>query len=53
MSNPDRGPDARDDIGMPLWLKVLGVASVVVIVLVVVMLLGGHWGGHGPARHFG
>jgi hypothetical protein len=53
MSNPDPGPDAHDDIGMPLWLKVLGAVSIVVIVLVVAMMLGGHWGGHGPGRHFG
>jgi hypothetical protein len=34
------------------WLKVLGIAVLIVILVVVaVMLIGGGVGGHGPSRH--
>ncbi|MFD7256602.1 hypothetical protein [Streptomyces sp. NPDC059874] len=39
----DRGP------GMPRWVKICGVAGIVVVLVIVVMLLVG--GEHSPSRH--
>ncbi|QNE24103.1 hypothetical protein [Streptomyces sp. INR7] len=39
----DRGP------GMPRWVKICGVAGIVVVLVIVVMLLIG--GEHSPSRH--
>lgn len=60
MSNPCRRPDRRDDAnletgvedgrGVPRWVKLFGLAAVVLLALaIVVMLLSG--GQHGPGRH--
>jgi hypothetical protein len=60
MADPPVDPEAGDDTGMgpyreppagtPRWVKVFGLAALVVLVLfVVVLLIGG--GEHGPGRH--
>ncbi len=61
MVNPSQEPDARDRTagasagapgsGVPRWVKVSGLAALVVVLLVVVMLLIP--GNHGPGRHLG
>jgi hypothetical protein len=62
MTDPARHPDSRGDadetdmdagrepmIGMPRWVKVAGIVTIVVVLLFVVGLLSGR--GHGPGRH--
>ncbi|MBA3267715.1 MAG: hypothetical protein H0T70_05590 [Acidimicrobiia bacterium] len=52
--SPDSQKDADDDTGMPRWVKVLGLVTLVVVLLLVILLLaggGGGGGGHGPGRH--
>jgi hypothetical protein len=36
--------------GTPRWVKVFGVAALLVVVLLLVILVAGR-GGHGPSRH--
>lgn len=43
----DPTPDAGEDTGTPLWVKVSGIIGGVLVTLIVVMLLTGH----GPGRH--
>ncbi|GAA1415258.1 hypothetical protein GCM10009601_04610 [Streptomyces thermospinosisporus] len=61
MVDPSQEPDARDKTaessvsgpsgGVPRWVKVSGLVTLVVALLVVVMLLIP--GNHGPGRHLG
>ena len=47
---PDRGSTTDTPPGMPRWVKVSGIITLVlVLLLVVVMVAGG--GRHGPGRH--
>ncbi len=46
-----RDPVARERPGMPRWVKVIGIAALVVVLLVVVLVLTGAGGEHGPGRH--
>ena len=48
-TNSDSPRRSDEDIGMPRWVKVLGLVALVLVVLLVVVLLAG--GGHGPGRH--
>jgi hypothetical protein len=43
-------PDRESTTGMPRWVKVLGIITIVVVLLFVIMLLMGG-GRHGPGRH--
>ena len=43
--------DDTTEMGTPRWVKVFGVAGVVVVVAVIVVLVIGRGGGHGPGRH--
>jgi hypothetical protein len=44
----DAGPDRRSTAGMPRWVKVFLIVTLVVLVVVILLLTGG---GHGPDRH--
>ena len=48
---PERSAEAPP--ATPRWVKVLGIAAVVLVLLVGVMLLTGGPGEHGPGRHSG
>ena len=52
MTNSPDGPIEGEDQehGTPRWVKVLGVAGLVIVLLILLMLFGG--GQHGPHRHF-
>lgn len=41
------GPGRESTTGAPRWVKVFGIAGVVLVLLLVIMLLGGH----GPGMH--
>lgn len=43
-------PDHESTTSTPRWVKVSGIAALVVVLLLVVLLLTGR-GGHGPGRH--
>ena len=46
----DLEPDSKDDRGVPRWVKLIGLAVILVLaVMIAVMLLAG--GQHGPGRH--
>jgi hypothetical protein len=49
----DPSPHTDDAPGTPRWVKVFGIAGIVLALLVVVMLLVGGPGDHGPGRHLG
>ncbi len=55
ISESDPDPGSTSDLVQPprapLWVKVFGIATAVVLVLFVAVLLVG--GGHGPSRHGG
>jgi hypothetical protein len=55
-SGDDSGTEYEPDpgIGIPRWIKVVGIVVAVVVLLVAVVMLligGGGDGGHGPSRH--
>jgi hypothetical protein len=39
--------------GTPRWVKVFGIAALVLVLLVVVLIVTGRGGEHGPGRHSG
>ena len=41
------GPDLGPAPGTPRWVKVFGIAFLVLVLLIVIMIAGGH----GPGRH--
>lgn len=43
------GHDSQPASGTPLWVKVFGIITLVVLLVLVVLLLAG--GNHGPGRH--
>ena len=48
-AEPDRGPAAAYP-GTPRWVKLLGIAALVVVLLVIIAMLAAG-GQHGPGRH--
>ncbi len=50
MADPTGDPATRNRPGTPIWVKVLGIAALVLVLLVAVLLLvsGGQ---HGPGMH--
>lgn len=46
---PEPTPDARDDEGTPLWVKIVGALVLLMLIAFVVLALVD--GGHGPSRH--
>jgi hypothetical protein len=57
MSNRTDRSDGRDGVdresttGMPRWMKVAGIVTIVVLALLAILLFSGLLGEHGPARH--
>ncbi|MEJ7772391.1 MAG: hypothetical protein WKF51_10860 [Geodermatophilaceae bacterium] len=61
MSDPSRyldpgddaavGPARESDAGPPRWVKISGIAAIILVLLFVIMLLSGVGGEHGPSRH--
>jgi hypothetical protein len=49
----DAGPDRGSIYRTPRWVKVFGIAVLVLMLLIAIMLASGHLtGGHGPGHHF-
>jgi hypothetical protein len=46
------GPSRGSSTGTPHWVKVFGIAALVLVLLVVVLIVAGD-GRHGPGRHTG
>jgi hypothetical protein len=46
-------PELRDDVGLPRWVKFVGIAAVIAIALLVALVLAHGVGGHRPPQHFG
>jgi hypothetical protein len=63
MAEPPRSPGTSDDRGMqydresttgiPRWLKVAGLALIILVLLIVAVMLIGGRGGHTRVRHGG
>jgi hypothetical protein len=49
----DGGSDRGSIYRTPRWVKVFGIALLILMLLIVIMLASGHLtGGHGPGHHF-
>ena len=53
MADSPSNPEPRAEPGMPRWVKIFGIITVIVIALFLILMFVKGPGGHGPSRHFG